>query len=88
VPTSPKRADIEITQARNLDVECLPVRDRRTDPYARHGDQDGRRLDWRAANLPLPATGLVAGFGIKAAAAAAKTMTVDYFYAGNEILRF
>jgi hypothetical protein len=40
------------------------------------------------ANLPLPATGLVAGFGIKAAAAAAKTMTVDYFYAGNEILRF
>jgi hypothetical protein len=46
VPTSPKRTDIEITHARNLDVECLPVRDRRTDPYARHGDQDGRRLDW------------------------------------------
>jgi hypothetical protein len=40
------------------------------------------------ANLPAPGTGLVAGFGIKAAAAAAKTMTVDYFYAGNEILRF
>jgi hypothetical protein len=39
-------------------------------------------------NLPVPATNLVAGFGIKAAAAAAKTMTVDYFYAGNEILRF
>ena len=39
-------------------------------------------------NLPLPATGLVAGFAIKASAAAAKTLTVDYFYAGNEILRF
>jgi hypothetical protein len=39
-------------------------------------------------NLPLPATGLTCGFAIKAAAAAAKVMTVDYFLAANEILRF
>jgi hypothetical protein len=26
VPTSPKRTDIEVTQVRNLDVECLLVR--------------------------------------------------------------
>ena len=26
VPTGSKRADVEITQARNLDVECLAVR--------------------------------------------------------------
>jgi hypothetical protein len=26
VPMSPKLADAEITHARNLDVECLPVR--------------------------------------------------------------
>lgn len=39
-------------------------------------------------NLPLAATNLVAGFAIKASAAAAKTNTIDYFYAGNEILRF
>ena len=25
VPTGPKRTDVEIAQARNLDVECLPV---------------------------------------------------------------
>ena len=54
-PTSPKRTDVEIAQARNLDVDCLPLRDRRADPDARHCDQDGRRLDWRAADLPLPA---------------------------------
>lgn len=39
-------------------------------------------------NLPLPATGLVAGFALKAGAAAAKTATVDYFLATNEVLRF
>lgn len=39
-------------------------------------------------NLPLAATGLVSGFALKASAAAAKTLTVDYFYSGNEILRF
>jgi hypothetical protein len=26
VPTGPKRIDVEITQARNLDVDCLSVR--------------------------------------------------------------
>ena len=55
VPTSPKRTDIEITQTRNLDVDCLPVRWCRTDAYARHGFQDGRRLGWRAPDLPMPA---------------------------------
>jgi hypothetical protein len=37
VPAASKLPDVEITQARNLDVECLPVRCCRTDPYARHG---------------------------------------------------
>ena len=36
VPTSPKLTDVEITQARDLDVERLPVRQRRTDLDARH----------------------------------------------------
>src|SRR5665811_987993 len=46
VPTVPKFTDVEVTQARNLDVECLSVRWRATDLYARHGDQGDRRLDW------------------------------------------
>ncbi len=37
VPTGSKLTDVEITQARELDVECLPVRRCRTDPDARHG---------------------------------------------------
>ena len=53
VPTSSKLTDVEIAQARNLDVECLPVRQCRTDLDARHGAQDDRRLDWRGAGLPL-----------------------------------
>jgi hypothetical protein len=46
VPAASKRPDVEITQTRNLDAECLPVRYCRTDPYARHRPQDERRLDW------------------------------------------
>ena len=53
VPTGPKLTDVEITQARNLDVECLSVRQGRTDLDARHDAQDDRRLDWRAPDLPL-----------------------------------
>ena len=52
VPTSPKRTDIEITQARNLDIDRLPARLSRTDLDARHDAQDGRRLDWRGTDLP------------------------------------
>jgi hypothetical protein len=37
VPTRPKRTDVEVTQARNLDVECLLVWLSLTDLYARHG---------------------------------------------------
>jgi hypothetical protein len=37
VPASPKCTDIEIAQARNLDVDRLSVRYRRTDLDARHG---------------------------------------------------
>ena len=53
VPTGPKLADVEITQTRNLDVECLPVWCCRTDLCARHDAQDDRRLDWGDPDLPL-----------------------------------
>ena len=52
VPTSPKRADVEIAQARNLDIEYAPVRQCRTDLDARH-DVQGDGLDGRAPVLPL-----------------------------------
>jgi hypothetical protein len=52
VPTSPKLADVEIAQARNLAIEYAPVRRCRTDPYARH-DVQGDCLDGRAPVLPL-----------------------------------
>jgi hypothetical protein len=53
VPAASKLHNVEITQARNLDVECLPVRYYRTDPDAWHGTQTDRRLDWREVDLPL-----------------------------------
>jgi hypothetical protein len=37
VPTVAKLADVEISLARNLDVELFSIRQRRTDPYPRHG---------------------------------------------------
>ncbi len=46
VPTAAKPADVEIAQARNLDVKCLAVRRRRTDPHA------GMGLDGPACGLP------------------------------------
>jgi hypothetical protein len=36
VPAAPDLPDVEITQAPNLDVQCLPVRYCRADPDARH----------------------------------------------------
>ena len=45
LPTVPKFTDVEITQARNLDVERLPVRGRTTDLYAWHGNYGEPRLD-------------------------------------------
>ena len=54
MPTIPKRYDIEITQSRNLDVECLPVRLRRTDPDARH---DAQR-DWLLGSAQTGFSGL------------------------------
>jgi hypothetical protein len=35
-----KPPDVEIAQARNLAVECLPVRQCSSNPDARHGAQD------------------------------------------------
>jgi hypothetical protein len=52
MPTGSKITDVEITQTRNLDIDCHPVRLSRTDPDAWHDAQDGRRLDWRRADLP------------------------------------
>ena len=40
LPTSPECNGVEITQTRNLDVDCLPVRTHWTDLDARHGDQE------------------------------------------------
>jgi hypothetical protein len=54
VPTGAKLADAEITQTRNLDVQRLPVLQRRTDLYARHGAQ-ARCLGERGPDLrPFP----------------------------------
>jgi hypothetical protein len=53
MPAGSKRADVEITQVCDLDVECLAVRYRRTDPHARHETQDDCRLGLREAGLVL-----------------------------------
>ena len=53
MPAASKRPDVEVTQTGDLDAECLLVRYRRTDPYARHRAQDERRLDWREMALLL-----------------------------------
>jgi len=37
VPLGTKRFDVEITQSRDLVVDFLPIRSRRTDPHLRHG---------------------------------------------------
>jgi hypothetical protein len=43
MPTAAKLTNVEITQARHLDVDFLAVRQRRTDLHPRHGAQAGRR---------------------------------------------
>ena len=43
VPPGSKFPDIETAQPRNLDVELLPIRRRRTNSHARHDAQ----ADWR-----------------------------------------
>ena len=53
MPTAAKLTNVEITQARNLSVEFLAVRQRRTDLHPRHGSQAGRRWGWRKVGLPL-----------------------------------
>jgi hypothetical protein len=53
LPMAAKLSDVEITQARDLDVERRAVRQGRTDLYARHDAQPGRRLDSAGAVLPL-----------------------------------
>ena len=52
MPTAAKLTNVEITQARNLDVERRAVWQCRTDLYARHNAQAGRCLDWGEAVLP------------------------------------
>ena len=56
VPTSPKLADVEIAQARNLDISSLPVRDRRADLDARHGVQDVTALVRASPSLAAACT--------------------------------
>ena len=50
MPTAAKLTNVEITQARNLGVEFLAVRQRRTDLHPWHGSHAGR---WREVGLPL-----------------------------------
>ena len=50
VPTVLQLPDVKVTQARNLDVECLPVRQGRTDLDARHYAQGDWRLGWRGSD--------------------------------------
>jgi hypothetical protein len=44
--------DVEIAQARNLNVDFVSVWQRRTDANARHGTQAARRLSSPALMLP------------------------------------
>jgi hypothetical protein len=53
LPMAAKLSDVDITQARDLDVERRAVRQWRTDLYPRHDAQAGRRLDTAEAVLPL-----------------------------------
>ena len=53
MPMAAKPPNGEIAQARNLAVECLPVRQGRTDLDARHGAQDDWRSDLRGRCLLL-----------------------------------
>jgi hypothetical protein len=39
MPTAAQLSDVEIAQARNLDIKRRAIRQGRTDPYARHGNQ-------------------------------------------------
>jgi hypothetical protein len=55
MPTAAKLTNVEITQARNLDVEFLAVQQRRTDLHPPHGSQAGRRGGWGEAVLPRSA---------------------------------
>jgi hypothetical protein len=56
VPPALKLSDVEIAQVRNLDINGLSVRQRKTDPHAWHRAQDDGRCDWR---LDLRGPGLV-----------------------------
>jgi hypothetical protein len=51
MPTASKLPDVEIAQARNLAFECLAVRQRGSNPDARHDVQDDRCLDRRRSGL-------------------------------------
>ena len=58
VPTALKLPDVEIAQARNLDVDGLAVRKSRTDADARHDAQDDWRVDFRGRRLVLSASAI------------------------------
>ena len=58
MPTALKLPDVEIAQARNLDVDGLAVRKSRTDADARHDAQDDWRVDFRGRRLVLPASAI------------------------------
>jgi hypothetical protein len=47
MPTAAQRCDVEIAQARNLDIKGRPVWQRWTDPDPRHRNQAA----WRALTL-------------------------------------
>jgi|SoiMethySBSTD1v2_1073268.scaffolds.fasta_scaffold86149_5 hypothetical protein len=53
MPTGPKLTDVEITQARNLGVEYIPILKCRTNLYVWHGNQGDQCLDWPVADFPL-----------------------------------
>ena len=55
VQTGPKRSNVEIAQARDLDVECTSIRQRRADLHMRHFGQAARRFDCPLLGLALSA---------------------------------
>jgi hypothetical protein len=53
VPTGLKITEVEIAQARDLNLDSLPIRLSRTDLDARHFSQAKRRFDCRPVGLAL-----------------------------------
>jgi hypothetical protein len=53
MPTAAQPSDVEIAQARNLDIKCRAAGQCRTDSYPRHRNQAARRLLTSVVSLAI-----------------------------------